>query len=163
MIMCLILWLAILLKPIMEQTIKREGINLSIHNSSWAEWAMAIYFAMVSYLMPLIVQLIVITAVIICDTVFGVMVARKQGKYDSDILRKKFMSKWIGYAVVTILLTLIELIAYKATGSNAYKFSWLAMLGISWIEAKSILDENWKALYGYSLWNILTKYFRKNN
>ena len=134
-------------------------------NSIFIVKKVLIYFAtaLVSFLAPIEGALWFVVLLVFADTITGVMKAGRS-KIDNISSKKAFnlVPKLIFYFVLIIIAHCLN-----RTIDNQIPFVKLALVGISWIEIKSI-DENFKVLFGFSFLDKcleagkkLTKFERK--
>jgi phage-related holin len=101
--------------------------------------------ALSAFFAPIEGALWFVVALVVADTITGIM---KAGKDDvSNIQSKKafpMIPKLMFYCILVILAHAVSITVDK-------QIPWvkLALIGISWIEVKSI-DENFKVLFGFS-------------
>jgi phage-related holin len=124
-----------------------------------------VYFgtAIFSFLAPIEGALWFVVTLVICDTITGIMKAGKS-KVENIQSKKAFnlVPKLIFYSLLIIVAHSLNL-----TIDKQIPFVKLALVGVSWIEIKSI-DENFKVLFGFSFLDKcleagkkLTKFERK--
>lgn len=106
-----------------------------------------LYFgtALFSFLAPIEGALWFVVTLVIADTITGIMKAGKS-KVENIQSKKAFnlVPKMIFYFLLVIIAHCLN-----RTIDNQIPFVKLALVGISWIEIKSI-DENFKILFGFS-------------
>lgn len=106
-----------------------------------------LYFgtALFSFLAPIEGALWFVVTLVIADTITGIM---KAGKSKVENIQSKKAFNLVPKLIFYFLLVIIAH-CLNRTIDNQIPFVKLALVGISWIEIKSI-DENFKILFGFS-------------
>ena len=112
--------------------------------------------SLAAFFLPITWALTSIIAVVVIDTITGVM---KAGKSDVDKVQSKrlgaIITKLIFYFSGVVLGRICELFI-----DDQIPFVKLVLVAVMLIEVKSI-DENFKAIYGYSFVDKVLKAFKK--
>ena len=112
--------------------------------------------SLAAFFLPITWALTSIIAVVVIDTITGVM---KAGKSDVDKVQSKrlgsIITKLIFYFSGVVLARICELFI-----DDQIPFVKLVLVAVMLIEVKSI-DENFKAIYGYSFVDKVLKAFKK--
>ena len=105
---------------------------------------------------PLFIKMVVVTSLIILDTIMGVVAAKKQGQeITSKKLREGMIPKAIGYAVMVSACHIIDTEVYFINAAS------LSVMFVAFAEMKS-MDENFKKITGFSVWEKLLKHLNKS-
>lgn len=105
------------------------------------------YFAisLMTFLAPIYYSLMLVIVLVIIDTITGIM---KAGKKDVTNVTSKKLFAFVPKLIIYLLFVIVAQIGKQAI-DPAIPFVKLAVLGISWIEVKSI-DENFRDIFGFS-------------
>jgi phage-related holin len=112
-------------------------------------WAFSFvkYFltAIIAFFSPIYYAFLLVIIFVIVDTITGIM---KAGKSDIEKVESSKMFRFIPKLTFYLLLVIVSHSANLYV-DNQIPFVKLAIIGISWIETKSI-DENFREMFGFS-------------
>jgi len=112
-------------------------------------WAISFgkYFitGLVAFFSPIYYAFLLVIILVIVDTITGVM---KAGKSKVENIESSKMFRFIPKLIFYLLLVIVSHSANLYI-DNQIPFVKLAIIGISWIEVKSI-DENFRDMFGFS-------------
>ena len=113
---------------------------------NWA-FSFSKYFltGVIAFFSPIYYAFLLVIILVIVDTITGIM---KAGKSDVEKVESSKMFRFIPKLTFYLLLVIVSHSANLYV-DNQIPFVKLAIIGISWIEIKSI-DENFREMFGFS-------------
>lgn len=113
---------------------------------NWA-FSFSKYFltGIIAFFSPIYYAFLLVIILVIVDTITGIM---KAGKSDVEKVESSKMFRFIPKLTFYLLLVIVSHSANLYV-DNQIPFVKLAIIGISWIEIKSI-DENFREMFGFS-------------
>jgi phage-related holin len=105
------------------------------------------YFAVsiMAFFAPIYFSLLFVVILVVVDTITGVM---KAGKNEVKNISSKKLFAFVPKLIIYLLFVIVAHLGSQVL-DKSIPFVKLAIMGISWIEVKSI-DENFRDIYGFS-------------